>query len=415
MPDAERFHWLLHLDLDQFQVAVERRRRPDLVGKQVIVGGDGDPSKARQVVTCGSYETRDRGVRAGMPLRAAVKKAPDAVFLPLDMELYTEASGQVWDVVRSLGHPVEVWGLDEGYIGFGPRESDPPPLQDAEALGEQLRVVVGEQTGLDCCVGISDNKQRAKIAAGFAKKAVRDQRALAVDAPSPDADSRSLSGASCSLSLSKGPPLKPNDPVCSLSLSKGRQFTLTDANWTTLMGDRPVDALWSVGGRTAKKLGEQQISTVSELATTPLDALIALFGPHKGNWLFVLSRGGGDDSITSVEPPAKSHSKSRTYPEDLTEREQVHAAAHELLRELLAQVVGERRMPVRVGMTVRTSTFYTRTKLRKLPAPTAEYDAIAPTVDALLDLLLNEVADGPESSVQFRPIRLLAVRLELVP
>lgn len=331
----------------------------------MIVGGDGDPAKARQVVTCGSYETRDRGVRAGMPLRAAARKAPDAVFLPLDMDLYAEASAQVWDVVRSVGYPVEVAGFDEGYIGFGAREAPAPAQQEAERLAGQVRAAVLSATGLHCCVGISDNKQRAKIAAGFAKRAIR----------SPAAHDRSMSR---------------------------RQFTLTDATWSSLMGARPADALWSVGARTAKRLAEHGVTTVAELAATPLDDLIALFGPHKGRWLYVLAAGGGDDSITRVAPPARSHSKSKTYPADLTDPAELHAAAHELLREVLDQVVGEGRLPVRVAMTVRTATFDTRTKLRKLPMPTAEYDQLAPIVDDLLDAF----GSG-------RPIRLLSVRLEL--
>ena len=55
---SQRYRWLLHVDLDQFQVAVERLRAPELVGVPVIVGGNGDPTEARKVVTCASYEAR---------------------------------------------------------------------------------------------------------------------------------------------------------------------------------------------------------------------------------------------------------------------------------------------------------------------------------------------------------------------
>ena len=68
--------WILHVDLDQFQASVETQRRPELRGQPLIVGGDGDPTRARQVVTCASYEARAFGVRAGMPLRAAARKCP---------------------------------------------------------------------------------------------------------------------------------------------------------------------------------------------------------------------------------------------------------------------------------------------------------------------------------------------------
>jgi len=57
-----------------------------------------------------------------------------------------------------------------------------------------------------------------------------------------------------------------------------------------------------------------------------------------------------------------------------------------------------------VAVTVRTNTFYTRTKIRKLPAPTIDAEPITQTA---LELLGQFELD--------RPIRLLGVRLELNP
>ena len=56
--------WVLHVDLDQFQAAVEVRRNPELAGLPVIVGGNGDPNEPRKVVTCASYPARAFGVHA---------------------------------------------------------------------------------------------------------------------------------------------------------------------------------------------------------------------------------------------------------------------------------------------------------------------------------------------------------------
>ncbi|MCK5753508.1 MAG: DNA polymerase IV, partial [Mycobacterium sp.] len=159
--ESVRHRWILHVDLDQFQVSVERQRAPELVGVPVVVGGTGDPLAPRTVVTCASYEARDVGIRAGMPLRAAHRKLPDAVYLPTDHEAYDIASDEVMSVLRGLGVPVEVWGWDEAYVGA--------VVDDPHALAASMRRRIREETGLTCAVGISDNKQRAKMATNFAK------------------------------------------------------------------------------------------------------------------------------------------------------------------------------------------------------------------------------------------------------
>src|SRR6478609_2132412 len=142
--------WVLHVDLDQFQAAVEVRRRPELDGRPIIVGGNGDPDEPRKVVTCASYPAREFGVHAGMPLRTAARKCPAGVFLPLDTDAYDEASEEVMGLLRDFGHPVEVWGWDEAYLGAAPKDSIDP-----FHLAEQIREVVAEGTGLFCSVGIS--------------------------------------------------------------------------------------------------------------------------------------------------------------------------------------------------------------------------------------------------------------------
>jgi hypothetical protein len=86
--------WILHVDLDQFIAAVEMLRRPELRGRPVVIGGDGDPAK-RGVVATASYPARARGVHSGMPLRTAARRCPEAVFLPVDRPAYEAASAAV--------------------------------------------------------------------------------------------------------------------------------------------------------------------------------------------------------------------------------------------------------------------------------------------------------------------------------
>ncbi|MDT5023485.1 MAG: polymerase, partial [Mycobacterium sp.] len=335
--------WILHVDIDQFLASVELGRHPELLGLPVIVGGSGDPTEARKVVTCASYEAREFGVHAGMPLRTAARRCPDATFLPSDPEAYDAASEQVMALLRDLGHPVEVWGWDEAYLGAD--------VEDPDALAREIREVVTSATGLSCSVGISDNKQRAKVATGFAKPA--------------------------------------------------GIYTLTDSNWMTVMGDRPVDALWGVGPKTAKKLAGLDITTVWQLAHTDAELLTSTFGPRTGLWLLLLANGGGDDTVSSAPWVPRSRSHVVTFPQDLTDRAEMESAVTRLARRALSEVVAESRIVTRVAVTVRTDTFYTRTKIRKLDEPTTDAGVIAAAALRVLDLFQLD-----------RPVRLLGVRLE---
>ena len=97
---------------------MEVLRRPELAGRPVVVGGDGDPTRPRQVVATASYEARAFGVRSGMPLSTAARRCPGAVFLPSDRAAYDAASERVMATLRAQpGAIVEVWGWDEAFVG----------------------------------------------------------------------------------------------------------------------------------------------------------------------------------------------------------------------------------------------------------------------------------------------------------
>ena len=133
--------WVLHVDLDQFIAAVEVLRHPELRGRPVVVGGDGDPTK-RGVVSTASYEAREHGVHSGLPLRTAAKRLPDAVFLPVDRAAYEEISETVMEVLRSTGAVVEVLGWDEAFVGVDTEDPEAfAPVAGAPGQG-------GHATGL---------------------------------------------------------------------------------------------------------------------------------------------------------------------------------------------------------------------------------------------------------------------------
>lgn len=349
--------WVLHVDLDQFIAAVEVLRRPGLEGKPVVVGGRGDPTE-RGVVATASYAAREFGVGSGMPLRAAARKIPDAVFLPVDAPAYDAASAEVMGTLRSLEWGgvtvvVEVLGWDEAFLAPGPGHGE---LGDPVEFAAAIRAAVLEATRLHCSVGIGDNKLRAKIATEFGKP-------------------------------------------------RG-SYLLTEANWTEVMGERPTRALWGIGAKTAKKLSELGIETVNQLAASDAAELAAVLGPTMGPWYHRLGRGVDSSPVDATPWVPRAHGREETFQADLEDWAEVETAVDRIARRVVGDIDREGRPAARVGIKVRFRPFFTVSRSLTLPSPSNDPDVLGAAAVSLLDKL-DERDRG-------RPVRLLGVRLEMV-
>jgi nucleotidyltransferase/DNA polymerase involved in DNA repair len=337
--------WVLHVDLDQFIAAVEVLRHPELRGRPVVVGGDGDPTK-RGVVSTASYEAREHGVHSGLPLRTAARRLPDAVFLPVDRDAYEEASAAVMDVLRSTGAVVEVLGWDEAFLGV--ETSDP------EAFARSLADRVLAATRLDCTVGIGENKLQAKIATGFGKPA--------------------------------------------------GVYRLTSSNWYEVLGDRPTDALWGIGAKTARKLAALGIHTVRDLAAADPDALAAEFGPMTGPWLVLLAHGRGDADVDDSPYVARGHGKEETFQQNIADWSRVQAEVRRIAGLLAVDLASEPRPAVRIVVKVRYAPFVTETHGVTLASPSSDAAVVERAAMEALERFTGR-----------RPVRLLGVRAEFGP
>jgi nucleotidyltransferase/DNA polymerase involved in DNA repair len=334
--------WVLHVDLDQFIAAVEVLRRPELRGRPVVVGGDGDPAK-RGVVSTASYEARAFGVHSGLALRTARRRCPDAVFLPVDAEAYEAASAEVMATLAEFDAVLEVAGWDEAFLAVG--------TDDPEALARRIQDRIRSVTSLDCTVGIGENKLQAKLAAGFGKPA--------------------------------------------------GIFRLTHQSWYAVLGDRPTDALWGVGAKTARRLAALGIHTVAALAGTDPRYLAAHLGPVTGPWLVQTARGLSPAPVDAAPYVPRSHGQEVTFQHDLTDWEQVRNEVTRLARRVAAGLAGEQRPARRVVVKVRYAPFVTQTHGHPLPAATSDAAAIEQAALAAL----GRFRPG-------RPVRLLGVRAE---
>jgi DNA polymerase IV len=359
--------WILHVDLDQFLAAVEVLRHPELRGRPVVVGGTGDPTRRRMVVSTASYEARAFGVHSGMPLRQAARRCPEAVFLPLDPPTYLAASERVMATLRSQPVTVEVLGWDEAFLAA--------ETADPECLAVRIQNAVLSATGLHCSIGIGRNKLQAKLATGLAK-------------PAPGSDGSTTGFAK---------PARGSAGLAGI-------YRLTDESWMAVMGDRPTSALWGIGERTARKLRGLGIETVAQLAAADWQALAQAFGPTIGPSLRLTGMGVGPADVHPEPYVPRSRSRETTFAVDQRDRTAIEAKIATLARELSAEAAEAGRQVVRVGLKVRLAPYFTRTSTAKLAAPTVD---VEPITQAALGLL-----DGFDLT---RPVRLLGVRVEYEP
>ena len=319
---------ILHVDMDAFYASVELRRRPDLRGRPVIVGGG-----TRGVVLSATYEARTFGVRSAMPMRRALGLCPDAVVLPPAMADYAEASAGVMSVFRSVTPLVEPLSLDEAFLDVsGARRR----LGRPRWIGEWIRARIADEQGITCSVGVAPTKFLAKLASSRCK---------------PD-----------------GLLVVPADGI------------------EAFLHPLPVGALWGVGERTAATLAGLGLRTIADLAATPLPALTRAVGEASAAHLHALAH-GRDPRRVEPESVEKSVGAEETFDTDVTDHEVVHRELLRLSERTAARLRAAGQQGRTVSIKVRFADFTTISRARTLPAPTDAGHEVYETARALYGAL----------------------------
>ncbi len=309
------------MDMDAFFAAVEQRRRPELAGTPVVVGGSGDPTK-RGVVSTASYEARRFGIHSAMPLRTAHRLCPQAVFLPVDYEEYSRVSERVKRVLREFSPVMEDVGIDEAFLDL--TDTGRPH----EEIAQQIKLRILEETGLTCSIGIAPNKLLAKIASDMQK---------------------------------------PNGLTI-----------ITAGDIKTKIWPLPVRKLYGVGPKTEIHLNAMDIKTIGELAAVSLDYLREQFGRSYGTYLYEASRGIDESPlITHWEP--KSMSRETTFEHDVSDWQVLAKTLVSLVKEAVVDIKQRHYEARTVTVKIRFSDFETHTRAKTLAASTAYEDDIRQT------------------------------------
>lgn len=335
---------VLHVDMDAFFAAVEVRRRPELAGLPVIVGGTGD----RGVVAAASYEARRFGVHSAMPTARARLLCPGGVFLDGDHAHYREVSARIMGLFGSFTPLVEAVSLDEAFLEVaGARRLFGSPAE----IARRIRADLWDAEGLACSVGVGPNKMLAKLASRAAKPR-----------PGPGGVAEGTGVVV----------IEPHDAL-------------------PFLHPLPVRSLSGVGPATLRRLGDMGVETVGDLAATPVDALVAKFGRAHGLRLAELSLARDAQPVVASRAP-KSLSTEVTFPKDVSDRaaleREVVRQADSLASRLRAAGCTTRGVVVKL----RFGDFRTVTRSRRLHEATSHAPHLARAAKELLATL--DVAAG---------------------
>ncbi len=250
---------MAHLDCDAFYASVEKRDRPELRDKPLIIGG-----AQRGVVTTACYIARISGVRSAMPMFTARRLCPDAVILPPDFAKYRAASREIFERVRALTPLVQPLALDEAWMDLSgtQRLHGAPPA----VILARLQNEIERDVGVTVSVGLGPNKFLAKIAS---------------------------------------------------DLDKPRGFAVIGkAEAQAFLAPRPVSILPGVGPALARSLQGAGLNTVGDLVGLEISDLGTRFGAT-GLRLGRLARGEDNRGVNPAEA-RKSVGAETTFFEDLT-------------------------------------------------------------------------------------------------
>jgi DNA polymerase-4 len=149
---------ILHLDIRDFCIVLERQRQPDLNGRPVIIA----PGQGRTLIQAASTEARQEGIQPGMVVAWARRTCRRLTILPPDFSFYRQAQQQIGASLSTFSPLVESAGWGHFFVdATGTRRLWGTLLDTAE----RMRRLVSQNFQLKTAVGIASNKLVSRVAA----------------------------------------------------------------------------------------------------------------------------------------------------------------------------------------------------------------------------------------------------------
>ncbi|WP_207540661.1 DNA polymerase IV [Sabulicella rubraurantiaca] len=320
-----------HLDCDAFYASVEKRDRPELAAKPVIVGG-----LTRGVVAACCYVARTRGVRSAMPMFQARALCPDAVVIRPEMAKYVQEARRIRAMMEKLTPLVQPLSIDEAVLDLRGTEAlhRAPPAVTLARLAQQVE----REVGVTVSIGLAANRLMAKLAAG------RD---------------------------------------------KPRGFAVIGAEEAaSWLAPEPVGLLPGIGPAAVRRLAALGITRLGQLAALDARSALARLGPE-GPELAARAR-GEDPRPVSPDRETRSISAETTFDTDLSTVEALEAPLWRLCEKLARRLAAKGFATGGVVLKLKTARFETRSRVGRLAAATQ----VPETLFEVARALLRREADG---------------------
>jgi DNA polymerase-4 len=320
-----------HIDCDAFYASVEKRDRPELATRPVIVGGG-----TRGVVAACCYIARLSGVRSAMPMFKAKAACPDAVVITPDIAKYAREGARIRAMMEALTPLVQPLSIDEAVLDLAGTEA----LHNAPAAAVLARFAqaVEREVGVTVSVGLAANRLMAKLAAERDKP-----RGFAVIGPGEA------------------------------------------AAW---LAPQSVAVLPGVGPAMAKRLAAAGFVRLGQLAALDPRAALARFGSD-GPALVARARGQDDRPVNPMRE-TKSISAETTFEADIAALAALEAALWPLCEKLARRLKEKGLAAGGVVLKLKSADFALRTRSQRL----AEPSLLPEVIFAAARPLVQKEADG---------------------
>lgn len=318
---------ILHVDINNCYASIECLYHPEFNGKPVAVAGETE--ERHGIILAKNQIAKDYGVKTGEVIWQAKQKCPELITVKPNYDIYLSYSKAAHLIYERYTDRIESFGIDECWLDVTYTR------RDIKEVADEIRETVKKELGITVSVGASFNKIFAKLGSDMKK---------------PDATT-----------------------------------VITRENYKEKVWCLPVSDLLFVGRSTSKKLYSHGISTIGDLANTPLGVLQSWLGKW-GEYLYIYANGMENSEIplfTESNAPVKSVSNGTTAYRDLHNDEDVRILTFALAESVAARL---RKIGLKAGgisISIKDSKFRTHSKQCTINIPSDDGRNIARTAFGL--------------------------------